>query len=118
MQFQADIIGCPVLRSSSTYISPLGAAFLAGLAVGLWADEAEIDTLVPPRDCFEPQMSSEQRETMYAEWREAVARTVFDPSTGPWSFGTVPYPWSSGPRTKGGPVRCPGTKGSGHRPGR
>ena len=30
---------------------------------------------------------------------------------GPWSFGTVPYPWSSGPRTEGGPVRCPGTKG-------
>jgi len=85
MQFQADVIGCPVLRSSSTYISPLGAAFLAGLAVGLWADEAEIDTLVPPRDCFEPQMSSEQRETMCAGWREAVARTVFDPSTGPRS---------------------------------
>ena len=31
----------------------------------------------------------------------------------PWSSGTVPYPWSSGPRTEGGPVRCPGTKGSG-----
>jgi glycerol kinase len=82
IQFQADIIGCPVLRSSSTDISPLGAAFLAGLAVGLWTDEAEIETLVPPRDCFEPRMSSEQRETMYAGWREAVARTVFDPSTG------------------------------------
>lgn len=79
MQFQADIIGCPVLRSSSTDISPLGAAFLAGLAVGLWADEAEIEKLVPPRDRFEPQMSFEQRETMYAGWREAVARTVFDP---------------------------------------
>ena len=33
----------------------------------------------------------------------------------PWSFGTVPDPWSWGPRTQGGPVRCPGTKGSGHR---
>ena len=82
MQFQADIIGCPVLRSRSTDISPLGVAFLAGLAVGLWADEAEIESLVPPRDCFEPQMPCQQREALYAGWREAIARTVFDPSTG------------------------------------
>jgi glycerol kinase len=79
MQFQADIIDCPVLRSTSTDISPLGAAFLAGLAVGLWADEAQIEGLVPPRDRFEPQMSPDQREALYAGWREAVARTTFDP---------------------------------------
>ena len=78
MQFQADIIGRPVWRSGSTDISPLGAAFLAGLAVGLWADEAEIESLVPPRDCFEPQMPCQQREALYAGWREAIARTVFD----------------------------------------
>ncbi len=83
MQFQADIIGCPVLRSTSPDISPLGAAFLAGLAVGLWTDEAEIEKLVPPRDCFEPQMSFEQRETMYAGWREAVARTVWESPKAP-----------------------------------
>jgi glycerol kinase len=79
MQFQADIIDCPVLRSTSTDISPLGAAFLAGLAVGLWADEAEIERLVPPRDRFEPRMSPERREALYAGWREAVVRTVLDP---------------------------------------
>ena len=79
MQFQADIIDCPVLRSTSRDISPLGAAFLAGLAVGLWADEAEVEDLVPPRDRFEPQMSPEQREALYAGWREAVARTTLDP---------------------------------------
>jgi glycerol kinase len=79
MQFQADILNCPVLRSTSTEISPLGAAFLAGLAVGLWADEAEVAGLVPPRDRFEPQMSAEQREALYAGWREAVARTTFNP---------------------------------------
>jgi glycerol kinase len=79
MQFQADMIGCPVHRSTSTDISPLGAAFLAGLAVGLWADEAEIEDLVPPRDRFEPQMSTDQREALYAGWREAVARTILDP---------------------------------------
>jgi glycerol kinase len=79
VQFQADIIGCPVLRSTSTDISPLGAAFLAALAIGLWADETQIEALVPPRDRFEPQMPTEQREALYAGWQEAVARTVFDP---------------------------------------
>jgi glycerol kinase len=76
MQFQADIIGCPVMRSRSTDVSPLGAAFLAGLAVGLWADLAEVETLVPLRDQFEPQMSAERREHLYAGWQKAVARTV------------------------------------------
>ena len=79
MQFQADMIGCPVLRSTSTDISPLGAAFLAGLTVGLWTNEAEIEDLVPPRDRFEPQMAAAQREALYAGWREAVARTIFTP---------------------------------------
>jgi len=79
IQFQADMLGCPVLRSTSPDVSPLGAAFLAGLAVGVWSDEAEIQRLVPPRDRFEPQMPADKREALYAGWREAVARTVFDP---------------------------------------
>jgi glycerol kinase len=79
MQFQADILNCSVLRSRSKDVSPLGAAFLAGLAVGLWASEAEIERLVPPRDRFEPQMSERRRETLYAGWQEAVARTTFSP---------------------------------------
>jgi glycerol kinase len=79
MQFQADMLDCPVLRSSSPDVSPLGAAFLAGLAVGIWSDEAEIERLVPPRDRFEPTMPADQRKTLYAGWREAVARTLFAP---------------------------------------
>ena len=78
MQFQADMLGCPVMRSTSPDVSPLGAAFLAGLAVGIWSDEAEIERLVPPRDRFEPQMTADHREALYAGWRAAVARTVFD----------------------------------------
>ena len=81
MQFQADMLGCPVLRSTSPDVSPLGAAFLAGLAVGIWSDEAEIERLVPPRDRFEPQMSADKREALYAGWRAAVARTLFAPQT-------------------------------------
>ncbi|MBN1657795.1 MAG: glycerol kinase GlpK [Anaerolineae bacterium] len=78
MQFQADVIGCPVMRSRSTDIAPLGAAFLAGLAVGLWHDLAEIESLVPPRDHFEPKMSVQRREALYGGWQESVARTVMD----------------------------------------
>ena len=79
MQFQADMLGCAVLRSTSPDVSPLGAAFLAGLAVGLWADEAEIEALVPPRDRFAPQMPADRRAALYAGWRAAVARTIFAP---------------------------------------
>ena len=79
MQFQADMLGCPVMRSTSPDVSPLGAAFLAGLAVGIWSDEAEIERLVPPRDRFEPQMPANRRAALYDGWREAVARTVLKP---------------------------------------
>lgn len=78
MQFQADLLGCEVLRSTSPDVSPLGAAFLAGLAVGLWADEAEIEALVPPRDRFEPQMPADRRAALYAGWRQAVARALME----------------------------------------
>ena len=81
MQFQADMLGCPVLRSTSPDVSLLGAAFLAGLAVDIWSDEAEIEHLVPPRDRFEPRMLPERRAALCAGWREAMARTLFAPRT-------------------------------------
>lgn len=80
MQFQADILGCPVLRSSSSDVSALGAAYLAGLAVGLWTSEAEIAALPRPHERFEPLMSERQRTALYSGWQAAVARTVFDPA--------------------------------------
>ena len=49
--------------------------------LAIWADEAEIEALVPSRDRFEPSMSAEKREALYAGWREAVARTLFTPET-------------------------------------
>ncbi len=77
MQLQADILGCSVERSRSTEVSPLGAAFLAGQAVGLWADESEIASLIPPRDRFEPQVDEPAREAAYARWRAAIDRTLY-----------------------------------------
>jgi glycerol kinase len=79
MQFQADLLGCPVLRSASPDVSLLGAAFLAGLSAGIWSDESGIERLMSPRDRFDPQMPADQREVLYAGWRAAVARAVSDP---------------------------------------
>lgn len=76
MQFQADILGLPVLRSTSADVSALGAAYLAGLTVGTWAAEAEIAALPRPRDQFVPAISASEREAHYRGWREAVERAL------------------------------------------
>src|SRR2546430_3545913 len=76
MQFQADIIGRPVLRSASAEASPLGAAYLAGLGVGIWRTLDEISQLPRPRDPFEPRMPAPQRSALYAGWQTAVARAT------------------------------------------
>lgn len=78
MQFQADIIGRPVVRSLSSDVSALGAAYLAGLAVGLWSSESEIEKLPRPSDRFEPRLADAERAELYAGWKRAIARTVFD----------------------------------------
>ncbi len=80
MQFQADILDCPVQRNLSGDVSALGAAYLAGLAVGLWQSEAEIAALPRPHDLFEPQLLPEVRADLYRGWQQAVARTLFDPA--------------------------------------
>ncbi len=76
MQIQADTLGCAVERSRSAEVSPLGAAFLAGLAVGIWSDEDEIAALMPPRDRFQPQMDEEERRDRHLAWQAAVRRTI------------------------------------------
>jgi glycerol kinase len=74
MQFQADILNCPVLRNSSPEVSPLGAGFLAGLATGFWSDLEEIAALPRQFERFEPKMPDSQREELYKGWQTAVAR--------------------------------------------
>jgi glycerol kinase len=80
MQFQADILDCPVLRSTSPDVSALGAAYLAGLAIGLWQSEAELAALPRPHDRFAPRMKPGRRVDLYAGWQAAVARTIFQPA--------------------------------------
>ena len=73
MQFQADIIGCPVCRPVVWETTALGAAYLAGLAVGFWKQEDL--TAAGQIDCvYEPEMEPEKREKLLRGWRKAVER--------------------------------------------
>ncbi|MGI8588462.1 MAG: glycerol kinase GlpK [Chloroflexia bacterium] len=74
MQFQADILGVPVLRPVVTETTALGAAFLAGLAVGYWSGQDEIERIWTPDRRFEPEMAAETRERLHAGWQRAVER--------------------------------------------
>ncbi|MBD2207908.1 glycerol kinase GlpK [Calothrix sp. FACHB-1219] len=75
MQFQADILGVPVVRPKITETTALGAAYLAGLAVGYWQSEAEITQQWQVEKRFEPTMNQEQRLTLLHAWRQAIAQT-------------------------------------------
>jgi glycerol kinase len=74
MQFQADISNCRVLRSASPDLSARGAAWLAGLAVGVWKSLDELRMLRGRIDRFTPEMRSSRRETLLSGWYDALAR--------------------------------------------
>ena len=76
MQFQADILGRPVIRSSSADLSAMGAAWLAGLAVGFWESLAELAALPRPTDRFEPRMQPARRAELLDGWHAALERTM------------------------------------------
>jgi glycerol kinase len=66
----------PVVRPQVTETTALGAAFLAGLAVGFWQDEAELAALWRAERRFEPRMAEDRRDALFADWRRAVERTL------------------------------------------
>ncbi|MFC1990269.1 glycerol kinase GlpK [Chloroflexota bacterium] len=72
MQFQADILYMPVQRAQIAETTALGAAYLAGLAVGTWRDTAEIGQYWKSSATYEPRMSTDERETLYSDWKYAV----------------------------------------------
>ena len=74
MQFQADISGVPVIRPAITETTALGAAFLAGLAVGVWDSCDEISSLWRVDRVFEPAMSADQKDYLMNQWTRAVGR--------------------------------------------
>ena len=75
MQFQADILGVAVQRPKVAETTALGAAYLAGLAVGFWSSEQEVAEQWAIDRTFEPQMSEDQRNSLYAGWKRAVERS-------------------------------------------
>jgi glycerol kinase len=76
MQMQADLLGVPVVRPRCIETTALGAAFLAGLAVGFWKDTAELAALWQSERVFEPQWSEERRSALLDQWRRAVGRSL------------------------------------------
>ncbi len=74
MQFQADILGVPVVRPKVSETTALGAAYLAGLAVGFWKDRSEIASQWQIDRRFVPAMKKSMRETQLTSWSRALAR--------------------------------------------
>lgn len=74
MQFQADILGVPVIRPTVTETTALGAAYLAGLAVSFWASQEEIAAQWQMDKRFEPDMEADVRAQRLQTWRRAVQR--------------------------------------------
>jgi glycerol kinase len=75
MQFQADLLGVSVIRPVVSETTALGAAYLAGLAVGYWSDLAEIERNWREDKAFAPRLDGDQREKLLARWSEAVRRS-------------------------------------------
>lgn len=75
MQFQADILGVPVVRPKVTETTALGAAYLAGLAVGYWKSTEEIAHQWQEDKRFEPQMDEAERTKLMNRWKKAVERS-------------------------------------------
>jgi glycerol kinase len=74
MQFQADILGIPIVRPSVTETTALGAAYLAGLSVGYWDGTQQIGKLAAEDRRFEPRMERGQAKFLRARWQEALSR--------------------------------------------
>lgn len=75
LQFQADILGVPVVRPKVTETTALGAAYAAGLAVGFWDSRDELRAGWQEDHRWEPQMDRSERDRLYRNWKKAVTKT-------------------------------------------
>jgi glycerol kinase len=76
MQFQADVLGVPVIRPKVTETTALGAAYAAGLSAGFWSGQDELRERWAEDKRWEPNMSDEDRDAQYAQWKKAVERSL------------------------------------------
>ncbi|MBS7642698.1 MAG: glycerol kinase GlpK [Candidatus Bathyarchaeia archaeon] len=86
MQFQADILGIDVVRPIVSETTSLGAAYLAGLAVGLWRDLDDVKSNWRIEKVFKPRMDEDYREKLYRGWRSAVRRALDWAREIPWVY--------------------------------
>ncbi len=89
MQFQADLLGVPVEVAAIQETTALGAASLAGLGVGLWADTLELSGRWHSSRRYEPAMREDERESLYSTWLAAVERTRGWVGQKPVHFGDI-----------------------------
>nr|WP_124059415.1 glycerol kinase GlpK [Vaginisenegalia massiliensis] len=75
MQFQSDITGIEIARAANLETTALGAAYLAGLAIGYWQDLDELQALVSVGRTYSPKMGKENRDQLYRGWKRAVKAT-------------------------------------------
>ena len=76
MQFQADLLGIPVVRPEVVETTALGAAYAAGLAVGFWKNTDELRSNWNESRRWTPEWSADQRDAGYEQWKKAVTRTL------------------------------------------
>lgn len=74
MQFQSDVLGCEIVRPEMIETTALGAAFLAGLGIGIWSDLGDIEKTWKEDRSFSPRMDAETRERHIRRWNEAVSK--------------------------------------------
>jgi glycerol kinase len=75
MQFQSDILDCKITRPKIIETTAIGAAFLAGLAVGFWKDEEELKSLWEAEKSFKPKMDKDKIKKYLHFWHKAVERS-------------------------------------------
>jgi glycerol kinase len=76
MQFQSDLLRVPVVRPKVTETTALGAAYLAGLAVGYWKDQSDVEANWEIERTFEPQIPESQIAHRRSRWSEALKRSL------------------------------------------
>jgi glycerol kinase len=76
MQFQADILDVPVVRPRVTETTALGAAYAAGLAVGLWSGLDDLRKHWEMDREWKPQIEAAERDRLFRQWKKAVSRTL------------------------------------------
>ena len=76
MQFQANLLGVPVVQPQVIETTALGAAYLAGLGVGYWRDRLRIDAQWQSECIFKPAMARQEAQCLLLQWRRALARAA------------------------------------------